>query len=155
MPVTTRRAVPSDIDWLMGQLRQFARFYGTKRSLFPTDDYAEQVLESMVSSQAIFMAVETTSYGEQPIGFIAAMVGVHPYNPTIRLLAETFWWVEPTLRGGRAALLLLEAFKAWGVESGFDWLTLSMVEGKSPLTDRTLERHGFRLHEKSYLREVG
>lgn len=80
------------------------------------------------------------------------MLGFHPYNPAIRVLTETFWWVTPNARGSRAGLMLLDAFTAYG-ERNADWIVFTL-EHHSPVNERTLTKRGFHLHERSYLREV-
>lgn len=145
-----RPAIESDIPWLLGQLRAFSAFYGTATPLFPDDDIAAAaVLEEQIETNPFFVAVAP---GAGPIGFIAGALLRHPYNPRIRVMQELFWWVAPRDRGSKAGLLLLEHFIEYGREHA-DWVLMTL-EAKSPVNPGTLERRGFRLHERSFLLET-
>ena len=149
MTPAIRRASLDDIDWLLGQLQDFAAVYGTKRSLFPTGEHARAGVKMLVENHLVLVAQDLEAGN---VGFIAGYVLAHPYNPALRILQEAFWWVAPEHRGTRAGLLLLEEFVAWGREN-VDWVTCA-IEAESPIDERCLTKRGFRLHERSYLLEV-
>jgi hypothetical protein len=150
MRVEIRRATPQDMDWLIGQLRAFALFMGTKRTLFGDEQLVRQSLATMIESHVVLIA-------EREDGVLMGMIGglfvPHVFNPEIRLLSETFWWVAVEHRGSRAGLLLLNAFIEYG-KSSADWVTMAL-EQKSPVDPRCLSKRGFRLMETNYLLEVG
>lgn len=149
MTISVRRASSDDIDWLLSQLKLFSDFFGTKRALFPSEEHARPGVELMVASHLVLIA-DHPAIG--PVGFIAGYVTPHPYNPSIRLLAESFWWVSEEHRGTRAGLLLLNEFVAWG-KANADWVTFAL-EAKSPVTDRVLLDRGFVQQERTFLLEV-
>lgn len=148
MAVTVRPATVDDVPWLIEQLRQFAEFFGSNRSLFEDEGYARAVLPTLIEQHPFFLAVQ----GDERIGFISGMLAPHPWNPRITLLSEAFWWVSEAHRGGRAGLMLLDAFLSVGMAKA-DWIVFTLEE-KSPVNPATLERRGFHLHERAYLLEV-
>jgi ribosomal protein S18 acetylase RimI-like enzyme len=148
MGMTVRRAVASDVDWILGELRQFAEFTGIAHALIEDEAHAKSLLTSMIANH-YFMVAED---GETPAGFIAAYEIPHPFFPKKRLLSETFWWVKPAARGSRAGAMLLNAYIEHG-KANADIVTISLEE-KSTIKQSTLERRGFRLTERSFIMEV-
>lgn len=149
MSVAIRRAELSDIDWLLGQLSNFAKFYGTKKSLFGSTDYSKAFLTVMINEHVFFIA-DTEQFG--PIGFIAGTLEPHTYNPEIITLIESFWWVDEKHRGSKAGLMLLNAFTEWG-KKNVDWIWMTL-ETDSPVRDSSLIHRGFKEQERSFLLEV-
>jgi len=146
-----RGAEQQDLDWLIGQLKEFSRFFGSHHVLFPHDDeaYARNGLSGMMEKHLVLVAERED---KTPIGFVAGIVTPHLFNPKLRVLCETFWWVIPEARMSLAASKLLDAFTKWGQEHA-DWIIFSLEE-RTPVRDRGLLRRGFRLQERSYLMEV-
>lgn len=139
-----------DVPWLLDQLRQFDHFFNAKKSLFPKDtEVATRILEGLITTQPFFVAADTVGR----MGFIAGAVAPHPYNPDLLMLSELFWWVAPEFRGGSAGARLLKHFIVYGIESDVDWIVMT-IENGTPIDPASLERAGFRLHERSYLMEV-
>lgn len=150
--VTVRAATPEDVPWLLEQLRAFDRFFGARRSLFPDENTALQVLTGLLDAHVFLVAEQHADLDARPVGFLCGTLAGHPFNPTIRVLSEVFWWVAPEHRGSRAGLLLLDAFLAEG-RARADWIVFSL-ETKSPVREATLTRRGFARYETSYLLEV-
>lgn len=145
-----RPATFDDADWLLMELRDFSRFFGTRRSLFPDDERTALLgLSHLIRKEPIFVA--EASDGER-VGFVAGTLAPHPFNPEIMVLTELFWWVTTEHRGSSAGARLLEKFINYGREHA-DWINLTL-EANSPINPATLERRGFRLRERSYLLEV-
>lgn len=138
-----------DLPWLLAQLRAFADFYGTHRSLFPADEtHATHVLELLITEHVFLIADK----GGWRVGFIAGTLMPHFFNPALRELREVFWWVDPAHRGSRAGLVLLDAFTAHGrAHADVVWMSL---EHHSPVNDGSLTKRGFVPRESSYLLEV-
>lgn len=147
--IRIRPADANDVPWLVGQLRIFSRFVGTKKPLFSDDEYARIGMTNMVKDHLVLMA-DDDAHGQ--VGFIAGLVTPHMMNPTIRTLVEVFWWVAEDHRHTRAGAALLNDFIAWG-KAHVDWITFG-VEAKSPVRESTLLKRGFRLQERNYLMEV-
>lgn len=144
-----RRAEQADVPWVLGQLRAFAAAYGTRRSLFGDAGHAEALVAGLIEDQFVAIAERD---GE-PVGLIAGVLQPHPFNPDLQVASELWWWVTPEVRGSRAGHLLLDAFEGWALESEADLINFTL-EAHSPVRDRTLERRGYRLFERQFLREV-
>lgn len=149
MSITVRQAVKDDVDFLLSQLAVFSDFYGTKKKLFPNEDYAREKLTELIKGHVVFISEKQ---GVGSIGFIAGILFNHPFNPDIRVLSETFWWVQEEYRNSKAGLMLLNKFTEIGKDSA-DWTTIA-IEEKSPISDRVLLKRGFKPTEKNYLLEV-
>ena len=141
-------AVEDDIPWLLKELKCFSEFHGSKIPLFADHDHAVKVVTEMVRNHLTFVAFN----GEERMGLIAGYVLAHPFNPAIRVLQETFWWVPEVHRGSRAGALLLSTFIDWG-KANVDWVHFGL-EAKSPVSDKCLLKRGFKLQERNYLLEV-
>lgn len=148
MPIQVRPATTQDLDWLIGQLKDFAAFYASKRSLFGEESYVRAVITSMIERHLVLVAER----GTELLGFIGGIVTPHFMNPDIQVLTETFWWVSPEHRRTRAGLMLLEAFVGYG-KANAQWTQMTL-EHESPVADRCLTKRGFQLKEHSYLLEV-
>lgn len=149
MRVEVRKGTLEDIDYILSELKGFAKFYGTKKSLFGDDfDYMKATMSNIITNGVVFLAWR----GEVRMGFIIGLSIPHPWNPKIKLLAESFWWVEEQYRMSRAGLMLLDRFTEWGNDN-VDWITFSL-EHHSPVKDTCLLRRGYKLQEYNYLREV-
>ena len=139
MSITVRPASPADVPWLLEQLQQFAQFFGSARSLFPTMDYAETVLRGLIADQTFLVADNDRG----PVGFIAGFVTPHALNPAITVMSELFWWVVPDARGSRAGAALLTAFLAIAKDRAH-WIVMTL-EAESPINPATLLARGFRV----------
>jgi RimJ/RimL family protein N-acetyltransferase len=146
--VAVRRATPSDIDWIVSELREFASVYQTKKSLFPDPEHAMQVIHSLITGHVVFVAERAG----QLMGFIGGMLTPHFLNPAIKTLVELFWWVAKEHRQTRAGLLLLNAFTEFGQENA-DWTTMCL-ERSSPVNEKTLTKRGYVHQDRSFLREA-
>lgn len=150
MNTTVRPATVQDIPWLLDELRKFSAFFGTRKPLFPEDeDKALAVVSGLIGSQVFFVS-ETEG---QRSGFIAGILAPHGFNDEIIQLTEVFWWVSPEYRHTRAAAALYSEFMRVGKEQA-DWIVMTL-EMSSPVNPALFEKRGFRLHERSYLLEVG
>jgi hypothetical protein len=144
-----RRANVDDITALLLELRQFAKSYGTRLALFPSDEEkAFAVVRRLIEKHLFLVADE----GGIITGFICGFVAEHHFNPDIIILSECLWWVTPGRRLSRVAHELFKEYVDWG-RKHCDWITMT-VEAKSPVKAWTLEKRGFRLMETSYLLET-
>lgn len=151
--MTVRRAAFADLDWLLGELREFSAFYATRRQLFGDEAYARVALRRMITDHLVLIA---EAKGGERVGLISGWLYPHPFNPEIKTLSETFWWVatqfKNTFIGGRAAQLLLDAFIEQG-KARAQWIVF-MLAHNTQVNERALLRRGFRLQERAYLMEV-
>jgi len=144
-----RPAGPTDVPWMLEQLQAFAAAYGTRRSLFGDAEHAEALVGTLIDTQ--FVAIAEAD--GQPVGLVAGALVPHPFNPDLQVANELWWWVVPPARGSRAGALLLDAFDEWADDSGADLVNFTL-EADSPVRDRSLEKRGYRLMEKQFVREV-
>lgn len=147
-----RKADGGDLDWLVDQVEEFSKFFGSKKSLFPGKALARDGLANLINHHVLLIATADDNRGRQ-LGFIGGYFAPHPFNPDIQTLVETFWWVIPEFRGGSAGFRLFQNFVELGKEKGVDWIVVAL-EAHSPVNPDVLESRGFRLQERSFLMEV-
>lgn len=153
MGIRVRKATRSDSEYILGQLRLFAKFYGTKKSLFGTDDSARTGLLQLIDNHIVFVAEGVSGDAiVEPMGFIVGMLGPHMFNAEIKILSEVFWWVEEKYRTSSAGARLFSAFIKLGKEKA-DWISFSLAHN-TPVNPDALLKRGFKLYETSFLREV-
>ncbi len=150
-----RDATAADVPWLIGQLEAFDRFAGYKRPLLEDRVYAAERLGDMIRNHVVLIAAiagEHEGWPNVPAGFIAGYRHSHPYNPKLRMLTETFWWVAPEHRRKRAGILLLDKFTELGRQQ--NEMVVMSLEHNSPVKDRHLLKRGYRAQETSYVLEA-
>ena len=143
-----RRAIPSDIPDLLPMMRDFSKFYGSKKPLYRDDETAIELLRGMIESHIVMAAEKNRGL----VGVIGGIIGPNYFNPDIINLTETFWWVDPAHRRSSAGLGLLEAFISYG-RANADWISFTL-ECESPVRNETLTRRGFVLKEKNFILEI-
>ncbi len=143
-----RSATAADMPWILAQLEAFDQFFGSSRSLFPSMEMAEAKLAWLVDQHVVLIAERA----DERQGFIAGLLQPSFYNDDVVQLTELFWWVAPEHRGGRAGLVLLNAFTAIGHARAHQ--VVMSLEDTSPVNPETLERRGYRPKETSFLLEV-
>lgn len=148
MGIVVRHAENEDAEWILSELQKFSKFFGSKKELFHSPDHSIPVLKDWIKNHLVLIAED----GERKLGFISGLVHGHLYNPEIRVLTETFWWVPEEFRGTRAGAMLFSEFKSWG-EKHVDWIMMTL-EAASPVNEKSLEKRGFKLIEKQFLMEV-
>lgn len=146
--VIVRKALESDLPWIIKELKSFSTFHGAKRSLFHSEEHAYKIMKTHIDHHMLLVAES----GNELLGFIGGIFTDHVFNPTIKMLNETFWWVPEKLRGTRAGLLLLNEFTDLGKKTA-DWIVFTL-EHHSPVNERCLNRRGYALKERNYMMEV-
>ena len=147
--VLIRAATADDVEWLASRLRlYFSDCYGTKRPLFQNDEFTQGFMLTLMKEHLVLIAEK----GKERVGFVAGVLSPALYEPSLRVLSETFWWVEKAYRRSKAATLLLDAFTAWGRRHA-DWIFFGLPTD-ADVTDRTMARKGYRMQERFYLLEV-
>lgn len=148
MGIVTRPAESEDIEWVLPQLKEFSEFYGTHHRLFPTNDHAFSVVSNLIDNH-FFRVAETP---HEKIGFLAGTFSPHFCNPDLKVLSELWWWVDPEHRQSFAGSMLFRDFMEFGEEKA-DWI-VATLEHHSPVPEEFILSKGFKLQEKTYLREV-
>ena len=148
MSVEVRRVEVTDVSWISAQLKAFSSFAGFDGKFFPDEEYAAQGLANLINGQVFLVALVDGARA----GFIAGAVTPHPFNPSVRVLSEMFWWVAPEYRRTRAGFLLLREFEIAGRRVA-DWIVVGL-EHRSAVRDANLVKRGFRPMERTFLLEV-
>lgn len=147
MAISIRQANASDIPFIDSELKNFSNFIAMKHSLYP-DEIPTGTYENLIDNHVLLIAHE----GEVRTGFIFGFKHQHFFNPKLKCLTEFWWWVKEEYRGGRSALLLFNEFNKVG-ESIADIISMSLEEN-SPVNPKALEKRGFKLLERSFVREI-
>jgi hypothetical protein len=152
--IRIRRAKQDDLDWMVGELKLFSAFYDSKKPLFGHEGFVREGMTGMMKNHLVLVAERDGLEGGdyRPVGFIAGLLVQHIFNPLIRCLSETFWWVEEKHRTSRAGFMLLQAFIEFGKQNA-DWI-LCTIEENSPIGPDALLARGFKLKEKNFVMEV-
>jgi Acetyltransferase (GNAT) family len=146
--IRVRKSDIQDLPFIIGELRKFSDFFPSQIPVYPSEEYARHIMTVMIESHVVLVAENETG----PVGFIAGILGSHLYNPTIKTLTETFWWVTPEHRNSRAASILLDEFISLGKTLAC-WINFSL-NTKTAVNDKTLTKRGFKPLERNFLMEV-
>lgn len=142
-----RKAELSDIDFLVTELTEFAKFYDSKYLIGCADtEYGRSLLANLINKH-VFLVSEFNSI---LTGFICGLIAPHYFNPNFMTLTELLWWVKPEYRHTRAGAMLLNNYIEIGRE--FDWCVMTL-EDKSPIKPESLLKRGFKFKEQSYILE--
>jgi len=147
---TIRKATLEDLPDIMEELKNFDKFYDSKKKLYRDDETTSAVIGGLIENHVFFVAENNRT--ERVVGFISGLFCPHMYNPDIMTLVETFWWVNPEYRNTRAGLQLLNAYVDYGKENA-DWI-ICTIEADSPVNEKSFYKRGFKLKERSFLMEV-
>jgi hypothetical protein len=142
--ISVRFAIPQDVDWIVGALRELANEHGYFKKLFDEEEAPKQV--RLVITDGVSFVAENEKRRE--LGFILGTITPHLYNPKLTLLTHFLWWVDPTYRHGVAAHYLFTAFVDYGLKHA-DIITMSIDEDV-PLKPESFKRYGFEKHDKCY-----
>lgn len=145
-----RKALLSDIEWILEQLKIFSSTYKTKAELFPKSyETAKEVIHKIIEGQIILVAENDKG---QSVGFIAGILSPHYFNQDIMTLSELFWWVDEEYRGSRAGLMLYNEFVKIGKELA-DWIVICLKH-ESPVKEEFFLKRDFKKLDQSFLLEV-
>lgn len=145
--IDIRQATEADIPWLLEELKEFSKFYNTKRSLFGNSDHNQKFMTDVVNNHFMLISENETD----KTGFIAGLILQHPFNPDLKILQELWWWVPEKYRGGRSGFKLFKDFSEFG--DRFCDMTLFTLEDQSPVSETMLTKRGFVKKEITYVRE--
>jgi len=143
-----RRGVIEDIPWVRKQLLQFSETLGMKKNIYPGDEMTGALLANIIEKHFLLICEND----EEKVGVIGGFLVPHMFNPSVKVLAEAFWWVDPEHRGGRAGYSLLKAFTEFGKEN-VDMVIMT-TEFNSPDLEKTLYRFDYKQYERNYILEV-
>lgn len=143
-----RQAEDRDVHWIIRELKAFDEFAGLR--IFPSYAYAQERLLQLISDPACCFIIACE--GDECMGFIVGYISPHLFNPERIICTEIFWWVSSEYRRGRAGLMLLEAFMAFGMSRAHS--VIMTLEHRSPVNPETLLKRGFKEFERNYILEA-
>lgn len=147
MTYKLRLAELHDIDWIVKEAGRRMVYEELKKpDLYDPHTLQELALRCIREQTALVV----TKAGKC-VGVIGGVLVPHYLNKNQMTLAEIMWYVLPQYRTGRAGMMLLKGFKEMA-EQRATKATLSLL-GSSQISDKTLERFGFKLMERAYLLE--
>lgn len=147
MGIIVRRAEFRDVPWMVEKFEQHAKEYPSKISLFNKQHAAEAVMDGMVNHLVL-----VAERDKELLGYVAGWISRHFYNPDIKVLTQALWYVVPGLRGGKAAVALLDEFQKFGEEHcHWIWLNLPITTKINP---SSFEKRGFKMTEELFLKEI-
>lgn len=146
MTYSVRVADYNDLPWILDD----AGVKMIKDEVGQPELYNRQTLANVaiegIKTETVFVGMKD----EELVGVIGGVVVPHYLNQTKRTLAEIMWYVLPEFRETRVGLLLMKEYANKAKE--FDYATFSLLAG-SPISDKTLNKFGFKLKERSFLME--
>jgi RimJ/RimL family protein N-acetyltransferase len=154
MMTVIRRADPTDIPWLLEQMRAFDDFFGARHRLFPTEEIARAFLTALIDDegQPFFIA-----QNDVRTGFIGGTIGPHYLNPDLLVLSELFWWVVPKFRGSSTGGRLLIEFEEFGRRRGAHLICMTLEKrtiDEGLIDPKSLIARGYIEKERAYLLEL-
>lgn len=143
-----RDAEEADLPWMIHQL---GIFWNT----LPFSAGVEYDAENAKSGLPKLMATGMLILAESDDGVLSGMLGAwklnHPFAPQVTTYSEAFWWVAPERRGCGAGAALLAEYVLRAEREGVRWVSVSL-EAASRVKESSLERFGFQLMERTYLK---
>lgn len=152
--IKVQKATRDEAVWILEQLIRFGAILGKHLGLdgnvIHDTDQAVAKINDLVENHIAFIAFNEG----QPVGLIAGHVRKWEFNPTKIALTTATWWVRPESRaGGRVAAKLLSTYLDWGKDN-VDLICLALVDGLTPINEKTLLNRGFKCWDKTYAMEV-
>lgn len=144
-----RKATQEDIPFLLEQAKELASSLATDSLFFPDQLLAEFYIGSLVREHIAFVAEDDGKL----IGMIAGEIKDHHFRPDIKMVSEWFWWVLPEYRGNSAGGQLVKSLLGEAKNQGCQIAQICTIPG-SEVTDSVMEQHGFRLVEKTFVKEL-
>lgn len=152
-----RPANPTDKGRVIELLRDsrvgagFDRADGISGFTFPFDPaYAARLFAQHTTTASAVCFVHDVNGVAQ--GVLMGVAFDHPYGP-VRVSKDSMWWIDPSHRGGTAAVRMLDAFEAWAKERGCAFGGIAGM-GDDPNITRLLERRGYRSAEVHFLKAL-
>lgn len=141
-----RRATQADMPVLLMYAQQFIEFMDSRYVVYK-EEHIRNIL-SLIIDKHVFAIAEKDG---MIVGGIGAMYVPSIYDPTTILLTETFWWVGEEWRNTRAGWLLLDFLITFADVHTLP-LVMSSLDKSGEGVDRLLQKRGFNLSEKSWVK---
>lgn len=145
-----RRATVDDIRGVVMLGRKFADESGyPSRGIHINPHKLHESLELAIGddSHAVFVADR-----DGVLVGASAAIRFSMYFSDAPVAMEMFWWVDPEVRGGTAAIRLIKSMEDWAAEAGC--ITFSMVDlpGIIGPASSIYERRGYQLVERTWIK---
>lgn len=143
-----RQATKDDILDILVVCKQFAR--ETKQpAKFDAKHFANS-LGNLISLDhgLVLLSIED----DEVVGILIAVASQFVFSPQM-VATEMGWYVLPEYRDYRRGVKLVQAFEAWAKEIGADFIAMSDIVQTQDLS-KLYERQGYKLSEKTYVKEL-
>lgn len=149
----TRRATLDDAPAIAAAGLEFVG--KLKLGVSPPIDRVEQSVRALLADTARGVGLIADTEDGEMAGFLLGMAVPLWFDTLEWAAVELAWWVQPEHRGGRYAMALVKDFEGWAVAQGVRRVVLSDVEFENgaPPAGPFIERLGYSLHERAYVRE--
>ena len=147
-----RKATPIDMPALIEMMRGYvaeAPMDTLKDVSLHNQRHIEELLSSLIAGRG-FILID-----EECRGFIAAMIIINVWCPTVYELHELAWWVHPSYREGTVGGRLWKAFDTIAQEfldCGRAQIICTSLIASSPTIN--YEKRGYKLMQKTYFKEL-
>lgn len=121
----------------------------TQAQSIPYDEEtAYQLFLDLVANGFVVLAWQD----EEPIGMLGCMMTPAMLNKNFKVATEIFWWVDPLVRGGKAAIQMLAAAEYLAKVEGAKIITMGTLDTSPQGLGKFYERRGYARQEESYVK---
>lgn len=145
--VILRKAEQKDREWLIQVAARNMLELEVKRPELYREEDCSRLMDIGLSTGVIFVCESDGVL----CGSIGGIYVPNIFNNQITNLVELFWYVLPEFRGGKAGLLLLNAFCDVGKKTAND-IYMSLLSD-SEVNTRILKKRGFMFRELAFQME--
>jgi GNAT superfamily N-acetyltransferase len=143
-----REATEEDIPQMLVNGEAFLKEIGANSVYFDPTSVRAVLLDCM-ASRLCFIAVDEAGLH---LGGIGAVVAQMPFNESILLSIERFWWMVPGDRARGVGQQLLTALKERSKELDCDRLIMiALVNDTLPYVEKAYEKFGLTPIERTYM----
>ena len=131
-----------DVDWIVDAAVETTDDSGDK-SIF-NEEQIRNITKLVVEMGTGLIC----TYEGERVGVLCGMKNPHPLNPNKLVMFSLFWFVKKRYRHTRVVSMLLNGLKELGQDCDE---TVLGIPSYVPITDKSLERGGWKLSEKQYI----
>lgn len=112
---------------------------------------AFDALGAMINNGIVLLAIHDDG---RAVGIIGGYVTSWWWKSAAKIAMEMLWYVEPTARGGRAALATLNGFEAAAREAGANWTMMQAGVVEDAVAKRVLQKRGYQMQGPICIKEL-
>jgi len=143
-----RIATIDDIDAVLEMALKFAE--ATPYKDMVSESKIRQTVTTALESPNEETVVIICEEDNNPIGLIAGAV-TNLLLSDAKMATELMWWVNEDKRGTKAGKELIEALEFWANKMGCKAIVMVCLDDR---VGGFYEKNGYRLYERSYLKEI-